>query len=201
MNDSERGRGATRLNRIVGAEEEPRVRDLMLLLSEYSTVSSEATLGDALVALSKAQMGLTYDRHHHRAILALDGEGKVVGKLSYWAILRSLEPKLLSDRELRALNRAGLSADFIDSLRETVHFFKGSLKRMCVNAARVKVKDAMVPAGEGIDEHAPLTEAIHRMVLEHSQSVLVTRKDEVIGVLRLSDVFEEVADAIREDCD
>lgn len=49
------------------AGEEPRVRDLLLLLSEYSTVSSEATLRDALVALSKAQMGLTDDRHHHRA--------------------------------------------------------------------------------------------------------------------------------------
>jgi len=201
MNDSAGSRDSGHRSRIVNSREEPRVRDVMLLLSEYSTVSSEATLRDALVALSKAQLGLTYDRHHHRAVLALDARGKVVGKLSHWAILRSLEPKLLSDRELRALNRAGLSSDFIDSLRETVHFFKGSLRHMCANAAKVKVRDAMVPAGEGIDENAPLTEAIHRMVVEHAQSILVTRQSEVIGVLRLSDVFEEVADAIREGCD
>jgi hypothetical protein len=34
------------------------------------------------------------------------------------------------------------------------------------------------------------------LVLLHSQSLLVRSEDKVVGILRLSDVFEEVADRI-----
>ena len=54
----------------------------------------------------------------------------------------------------------------------------------------------MVPIGESIDEDALLTEAIHQMVLMHALSIPVTRHGEVVGILRQSDVFEEVADII-----
>ncbi len=178
--------------------EEKKVRDLMLKLDEYAIVTEDCTIRDALVMLSNAQLGLTHDRHHHRAVLVQDANGKVVGKLSHWAILRSLEPRFLDIGNEESLALAGLSGAFIQSLKETLALFSGDLQRLCRAAARVKAKDAMVPVGEAIDEDAPLTDTIHEMVLKHTQSLLVTRKGRVIGILRLSDVFEEVAGIIRE---
>jgi CBS domain-containing protein len=177
--------------------EEKRVKDVMLSLREYATIHSEATISEALLALSKSQMGLTYDRHHHRAILVLDDRGQVIGKLSHWAILRSLEPKLLREEDLHSLSRAGVSQEFISSITRSLTLFHGGLARLCREAAKVRVKEAMVPLGESIDEEAPLTEAIHLLIRSHAQSTVVTRECEVIGILRLSDVFEEVADLIR----
>lgn len=176
---------------------EPGVKDLVLPLSEYATVSIEATVQAALQALSKAQLGLTNDRHHHRAILVLDAGGKVVGKLSHWAILGSLEPRLLNRQDEDSLSRAGLSQEFIGAMVENLSLFHGSLKLLCEAAAKVRVRDAMAAIEENIDENARLTEAIHLMVFKRLQSVLVTRKGEAIGLLRLSDVFEQVADIIR----
>lgn len=177
--------------------EDKKVRDIMLSLDEYATVSCEATIQEALVELSKAQMGLTYNRHHHRAVLVLDSGGRVVGKLTYWAILRSLEEKFLTDSDYDALSRSGVSQVFIESMQRGFSLFEGNLDQMCKKAARISVKDAMVPAEENIDDEASLTEAIRLMVLGHWQSMLVTREDRVVGILRLADVFEEVADLIR----
>ena len=177
-----------------------KVGDVMLSLDEYATITSGCSIREALVALNKAQLGLTYDRHQHRAVLVLDDSGTVVGKLSHWAILRSLEPKLLHGEDLASLDRAGLSDEFIGRLKHLKTMFSGSLNRMCRSAARVKVEDAMVPVTESISADAPLSEAIDRLVALHAQFLLVHRSGVVAGVLRLSDVFEEVAERIRE-CD
>ncbi len=175
------------------------VRDLMLSLDEYATVDADCTLREALVALDKAQLGLTYDRHHHRAVLVLDRRRDVIGKLTHWAILRSLEPELLGRAEVETLQRAGLRPSLIDSIRRDVAPFRGNLARMSREAGRVRVRDAMVAMGESIDGDASLGEAIRQMVLQHAQSLLVTRQGTVVGILRLSDVFEEVAERIRDD--
>lgn len=180
--------------------ETKKVKDIMLSLQEYATVSFDATIYEALIALSKSQMGLTYDRHHHRAVLVLDEDGHVIGKLSHWAILRSLEPKFFQNADQEILFRSGLSHDFIQRLRDNFSMLSTNLNFMCKEAAKIKVKDAMVPINESIDEEAFLTEAIRLMVLSHCQSMLVIRGKAVVGILRMSDVFEEVADIIRNSC-
>lgn len=174
-----------------------KVKELMLALDDYATVPSEATIHEALVALSKAQMGLTNNRHHHRAVLVLDKGGQVVGKLTHWTILRSLEPSFFGEADHAALSRSNLSQEFIQALEQRFSRMRRDLTAMCREAARVRVNDAMVPVNESIDEEAGLSEAIRTMVLGHWQSVLVTRQGAVVGILRLSDVFEEVADLIR----
>lgn len=175
------------------------VGDVMLPLDEYATINSGCTIREALVALSKAQLGLTYDRHQHRAVLVLDERGSVVGKLTHWAVLRSLDPGWLQENDLSSLDRAGLSSEFVSRLKRRTMRFGGSLNRMWQTAGRVRVEDAMVPAVESIAHSAPLSKAIQKMILLHAQSLLVVRDDAVVGILRLSDVFEEVADRIQND--
>ncbi len=50
------------------------VLDLMVPLSEYATVSDDASLCDAIVALEKAQEEFDQTRYRHRAILVFDQE-------------------------------------------------------------------------------------------------------------------------------
>ena len=59
----------------------------------------------------------------------------------------------------------------------------------------------MVPISESIDENESLSVAIHQLVVSHVQSLTVTREGKTIGVLRLSDVFQAVADVIRSSGD
>ena len=173
-----------------------RVHELMLPLEQYATTPCSGMLQDALIALSKAQLGLTNDRHHHRAVLVLDDAGEVIGKLTHWSILKALLPHALTEEDQAILERTGLSPGFIETLEQR-HPFRGSLEQMRALAGRVRVCEAMVPAEDSIDENARMCQAIAQMVNKHAQSILVTRAGSVVGILRLSDVFEEVADAIR----
>jgi predicted transcriptional regulator len=51
---------------------------------------------------------------------------------------------------------------------------------------------------EKISVDATLNEAIHFLVMGHYQSLMVVDGDEVVGLLRLTDVFDLVADAVSQ---
>lgn len=40
-----------------------------------------------------------------------------------------------------------------------------------------------------LNENATLEEAIHVLIMGHHQSLLVIRQNEIVGILRLTDVF------------
>jgi predicted transcriptional regulator len=50
--------------------------------------------------------------------------------------------------------------------------------------------------GEYVKEEATLDEAIHQLIIGHHQSLLVLRGKEIVGILRLNDVFREVCNMI-----
>jgi CBS domain-containing protein len=177
--------------------EQKRVRDLMLSLDEYATIEGGKTIGEALEVLRRAQQELIPGRHFHRAILVLDEKGMVIGKLSQWAILRSLEPTFLKYEDEEALVRSGLSNDFIESMKSTLALFRSNLEQICKAAGTLRARDAMVPIGESISEDALLIDAIHLIVMKHVLSLPVTRQGRVVGILRQSDIFEEVSSIIR----
>jgi len=173
-----------------------RVEDLMLSLDEYATVSEDSTLQHAFQALSLPHKVGGRLRHCHRAVLVLDRKGTVVGKLTHWALLRSLEPELLRAKDLHSLPRAGLSPDFLRSILSGLPVADGSFVDLCRAAARIPVTDVMVPDVEHIDADVSITEAIRLLVLSHAQSSLVHRGGKTVGLLRLTDVFEEVANTV-----
>jgi CBS domain-containing protein len=175
------------------------VKDLMLPLSEYATVSEEATLYDAVLALETAQEVFEPQRHRHRGVLAFDKNNKIVGKLGQLDILKTLEPKYAQMGDLGPLSRAGFSPQFLKSMVEKFALWDKPLSDICSKAARMKVKDIMYTPTEGeyVEENASLGEAIHQLVMGHHQSLLVTRGEEIVGILRLVDVFKEVSEAMK----
>ena len=61
-----------------------KVGDLMVPLSEYATVSDDATLLEAVNALEKAQEEFDHTRYRHRAVLVLDKQGTTIGYKAGW---------------------------------------------------------------------------------------------------------------------
>jgi predicted transcriptional regulator len=52
--------------------------------------------------------------------------------------------------------------------------------------------------GEYIDSEASLDKAVHLFVMGHHQSLLVSRQGDIIGILRLTDVFAVVFHALKQ---
>lgn len=174
------------------------IRELMVPLSNYATVSQEASLFEAVVALKEAQAAFTQRTYKHRAILIFDENNKVVGKVNLATILKALEPKygeMLSDH---SPSHTGFSAEFQREIIESFKLWASSLNDLCAKAAKLKVKSFMMilKKEEQVEVDAPLEVAIHQLVLGHLQSLLVMENNSVVGLLRLTDVFESVAENI-----
>jgi CBS domain-containing protein len=172
------------------------VKDLMVPLSEYATVTEDATLYEAVTALEEAQEQFEdkHTRYRHRAVLILDHNDHVVGKLSQLDVLRALEPKYQEMIEGEGSHRFGFGKNFMKSILEDFQLFADPLDDLCRKAGEKDVKQFMYTPTEGefVSEDAGLAVAIHQLVIGHHQSLLVTRDEKIVGILRLTDVFAAV---------
>lgn len=188
------------------------VKNLMVPLSEYATVSEDASLYEAVIALDKVQKEFDSTclekapkefgtkRHPHRAILVLDENGQVAGKISQLDALMALEPKYEEMHGGGGMHRLGFTKKFMKSLLETYRLWNSPLEDIRAKSVEIPVKRFMhIPSeGEFVDEDATPDEAIHQLVLGHHQSLLVIKEGKITGILRLTDVFEAVFYKMKE---
>ena len=71
---------------------EKKIKEVMIPLSDYATISEDETLEHAIRELTEAQKDTKYTRKH-RAVLAYDKDNNITGKLSIRSIFKALEPK------------------------------------------------------------------------------------------------------------
>jgi hypothetical protein len=175
------------------------VKELMVPLSEYACVPEDASLYQAVLALEEAQHRSTDRPYKHRAVLVCDASGRVVGKVSQLDVLRALEPKYKGVGDLGLLSRFGFGPELIRAITRELSLLDKPLDDLCKKAARIRVRDIMHSpgAGEYVEETAGLNEAIHQLVMGPHQSLLVTRQGEIVGILRLTDVYVEVSERIK----
>lgn len=178
------------------------VQTLMVPLSEYATVRVGATLYEAVSALEQAELAYDHSPYCHRALLVLDPDDKVVGKVSHRDVLRAIEiePESRETIPSRELERYGFSPRMIRSIVDQRRRKDLSLQDLCQKATRIRAETIMHAPTEGdyIDERAPLELAIHQLVEGAHLSLLVTRGTDIVGVLRLSDAFAAVFHTMKE---
>ena len=173
-----------------------RVRDVMLPLTDVPAVSVDATLAEAVRVLRESQAERPGGRLPYRLVLVLDRSGRVVGKLGHLAFLQALQPGAAASPEVGELDRAGVPPELIDSLRGHMRLLHGQLDDCCRRAAALRVGDAMQPVTVSVDITASLAEAATALLDAQTLSILVRRGPEVVGLLRLADLFDVVAEEI-----
>lgn len=183
---------------------EKKVKEVMIPLSDYATISEDATLAEAIKELVEAQRDTKYTRKH-RAVLAYDADNNITGKLSIRCIFRALEPKYRQfehpDKHTMStdLSRFGFNEDFLRSLVDNFNLWDETLEELVEKSANRKVKDVMYQPGDGeyVYEDATVAEAVHQFILGCHQSLLVLKNDEVSGVIRLVDLFDIVSEILE----
>jgi CBS domain containing-hemolysin-like protein len=188
-----------------------QVSDIMIPLNEYTTVSEETSLHDAVHALDDVQTAFKKNKYGHKAILVYSLNSKnITGKVSALDIIKALEPNYQkignsdSVNKKVGLSRFGLSPDYLKSLISQYNLWDEPLELMITKAKSLKVKDFMYKPSDGefVDENASLAEAIHQLIIGQHQSLIVVSKNsnnEMTGILRLVDIFSEVCDLILDE--
>ena len=118
---------------------------------------------------------------------------EVITRISQLRVLQAMETKKEEDIELYDhLKMYKFSGAYIDKLRENARLeCKVFTEDALWNAAEKLVEDFMQKPtpDEYVDEAEELDLAMHKMVAGAHQSLLVTREKEIVGILRMVDVF------------
>jgi len=160
-----------------------KVKELMIPVDDYQTLGVDATLGDA----AALQSG------NHRDILIVDGQGAFAGVLTMSDIITALEPNY------KKLFRKDLASDILsnryvaDQFKE-FNLWSDTLTNICANGIGIKVADAMHVPEEGhyIQEDNDIEYGVHMYMIGTPQPLIVRNNGKVTGVLRMSDVFNEI---------
>lgn len=157
------------------------VKDLMVPLAQCATVSEDANLHEAVLALEVSRERCDRWDYRFRVILVYDKHYRVVGTLRQFEVLKGLE-------------RCALQSDQVD-----YRFWGDPLTDICHMAKELKVRDMMsVPTDdEFISEEADLNEAVHKMLKGNILSLVVTGEKGFVGIVRLSDLFREVCEEVK----
>ena len=170
------------------------LKELMIPLAEYATVSEDADILEAIDALDAAQKAFDPKRYRHRAVIVLNNEDRVVGKLSQHDIIQALEPEYKESKERRssAHNHFGFGQKFIASVSLQYNMWDKPLQNLYKKALKQKVKSFMYKPTEGeyIKISASMNDTIHQLIIGKHHSLLVTDGSDIVGVVRLTDVFE-----------
>ena len=177
-----------------------KVKDLMVPISEYATVPKGSTLSEAVLALEKAQEEYTHTQYSHRAVLILDEDHRVVGKLSQLDFLYAIETRDEKTEKIQDIAKFGCSPKAISFQQEQYRKTVPSSKDIYTKAVKFKVEDFMQRPSEGeyVEENKSVETAIHQLTTGRHLSLLVTRGKDIVGVLRLADVFAAVFHTMKD---
>ncbi len=177
------------------------VKDLMVPIAEYATVPLGTTLYEATLALEKAQEANDHGKYQHRAILVLDSYEKVVGKISQLRVLKAMEAGNDNDDGVEKLIMFKFSEAYIEEHCNKKRLDSKILtEKALTTVAMKKVEEFMQKPtpGEYVAESSFLDMAIHKLVAGTHLSLLVTRGEDIVGVLRMADVFAATFHAMKD---
>jgi len=167
--------------------QEKSARDIMIPLDDYTQISADSTVSDAIAALEKAMRELlATDRlmdTGHRSVLVTDGRGNVAGILSPLDLVNAIRPDYLSAPK----------PSMADSLQYSTMFWQGLFTSRVKEVMRKKVSDLMTESVPVIDADANLMEAANEMVTKPARRMVVQKGGKDIGIIREQELFYEIA--------
>ena len=170
----------------------------MVPVADYAVVPDTATLEEALIALENEHRSHNGGPYRHQSLIVVDYDQHVVGRISQIDIMRALEPKYKEMGDSKKLGLSGLSARMLVTIRESFGLYEWPIETIPDVIAAIDVADVMqVPTeGEFVAATDTLNIAMHRIVMGHHHSLLVTKGKRIVGILRSTDVFNALYNMI-----
>lgn len=180
--------------------EKMNVRELMIPEGEFSRISSDATLAEAVDALEKAQEEFASGQSSQRIVLVHDAEGKIVGKISPMDVVQGLEPNYDKIDSLKTMSHYHLDETVLDSMKEQFRLWQRPLADMCKKAYSVKIKNyvKMPTPHHMVDADDRMDDAFHLFVVGRHDSLFVREENKIVGLIRFPDVYRRIVQTIRE---
>jgi DNA-binding response OmpR family regulator len=184
---------ASAVRRSGAARTEKKVREIMTSVDNYSTVTVNTTVREAVLKLMKSLTELASSNlireAGHRSLLVFDEKKALMGILSIKDLIKGVRPFYLT------LPKSSMA----DSVRFS-HVFTGGWDGLFTIQMKAladkKVGELVLETPVMIDENANLMEVADLMFKTQKTRLVVTSGGKVTGILREQDLFFEIVNIV-----
>ncbi len=167
--------------------EEKQVMDVMISIENYSTLTQESTVKEAIEKVEESFFAKISTSRimetGHRSLFVLDNNGNLKGIITIRDLLKSIMPAYLSAPK----------PSTADSIQYSPMFWKGMFYKEVKQLAKMKAVEIMSPAPLTIEADANLMEAAYMMVENKVRRLAVMKSGKLAGTVREQELFFEIA--------
>ncbi len=195
------------VERVAGGGEEPGVAgppaptwktaaDLMIPLSGYPHVQASLPIRDALLALGASSV-VSSEGHlvSPRYLLVLDEAERLAGVINRRSLLRGLIPQYASLQ--RAFSVTG-ALPYAESLSTSGLLWSTLFSPAALAASHGPVSSIMLPIRASVAHDETVDAVVSTMLEEDVDLIPVTEGARTVGVIMMTDVFDNVAEYVLE---
>jgi CBS domain containing-hemolysin-like protein len=155
---------------------EKKVKDIMTSVAEYSSVSADSTVGEAISVLKNSFCPNNRGHcHGHRTVLVLENN-KPTGILTFRTLLTAIEPRFMK----------------VDQWAVPV-FWEGLFTERCREEAGKKVREIMTPITlVALTVEDTIIKAVHAMIKHKLGTLPVVDGNKLVGMIRTNEIFNEI---------
>ena len=165
---------------------EKKVKELMIPLTDYPHIPYWFTIKQAVAIAKKAALGAE-GKSEPITLLVFDEKYQLMGSLTMEDLIRGIEKKFVRTN------------GFMSKEWDTPVFFEGLFTEGVKEEAQKPVSEIMSPVKESVGPEESIIKAIYLM-MEKNQTILpVIDKGVVKGVIRLQEIFNEIANLVMAD--
>jgi CBS domain-containing protein len=165
-----------------------KVAELMIALEDYPHVPYWFTLRQAMAIVREAAIKFE-GTFEPRSVLVFDEKYHLLGILTLRDILRGLAPKSLKG----VAGKVQAALDLDGALTDLEADLSGQRVK---EAAETAVSEVMSSIEITVDAGDSLAKALFLMIKEDLARMPVMRDQKVVGIVRLSDLFQEISDFV-----
>lgn len=177
-----------------------KIKDRMIPIENYPTVSPNATLREAALSLRTSfcelDSGMCTEAGP-RTVLVVDEKDKLIGILDFNSFLETMIPEIAGGLSAK-LSALGISIAFAQADAAALDESRIGFRARVIKNAETKVRDIMLKIRGTIDADAHLLDGLKKMYRKKITVLPVYEGDKLVGVLRDADLYLAVTDVLED---
>jgi len=161
------------------------VRDVLIPLDRYPHLKENQSLYDSVQEIKEYTVG-DKNQIRYAEIFVVNDENQLVGKIEIVDVLHALAPTLFAADKVEKFEGKGLDFPNLTILLEDAFLKK------CSEQSTIAIKDFMSKIEDSVKVDTPMLKALMLMLKAKKYSFPVVDGSEVIGVVRLEEIFLEL---------
>jgi len=184
------------MNEEVADHRPATVRDVMIPLSEHPHVPYWLTIRQAMVVLREIALEQERGRYYEPTLLVFDQEYNLLGVVRRRHLLAAVEPRLTDPTAFDVKGVPGERACLHGSGETTAHCLAEATGYRA--GYNLQVSEVMTPIRAVAGPEDCIVKAFHTMVRVDVAMLPVMDGDQVLGVVRWTDLFNEILGGLLE---